>query len=63
MPWAWFIPALTQLSLCLPLFVATYKFCLPNRNLCRILFTAGMVVFCALSGILTLVYDVGAMPV
>jgi len=63
MPWAWFIPALTQLSLLLPLFVAVYQACLPNRTLIRWLFSVALVASCALSGGLTYFYNEGAMPV
>ena len=63
MPWAWFIPALTQLSLLLPIFVGIYQACLPNRNLIRILFALFVVLCACISGGLTFLYDEGAMPV
>ena len=63
MPWAWFIPALTQLSLILPLLVYVYQACLPNRFLLRILFALFVLLGCAVSGLMTFLYDEGAMPV
>ena len=63
MPWAWFIPALTQLSLLLPIFVAVYQALLPNRSTLRVLFVLTLVFFCALSGAMTYIVDAGAMPV
>ena len=63
MPWAWFIPALTQMSLLLPLFVYVYQACLPNRFLLRILFSLFLLLCCAVSGLMTYLYNEGAMPV
>ena len=63
MPWAWFIPALTQLSLLLPILVAVYQACLPNRTLLRILFSVALLLCCTGSGLLTYFYNEGAMPV
>lgn len=63
MPWAWFIPALTQLSLLLPIFVGIYQALLPNRSIIRIIFSF-FLLFCALgSAALTYGYNEGAMPV
>ena len=63
MPWAWFIPALTQLSLLLPIFVAVYQAGLPNRFMLRIIFALFLLLCCLVSGGLTFLYDHGAMPV
>ena len=45
MPWAWFLPALTQLSLVLPLVLFIYKKMMPNRNAIRLIF--GFMIFAA----------------
>lgn len=63
MPWAWFIPALTQLSLLLPLFIAAYQFLLPNRTVIRILYYFFLLASAAGSAALTFFYNEGAMPV
>lgn len=63
MPWAWFIPALTQMSLLLPLFVGVYQVMLPNRTLLRVVYAFTMILFCALSGLMTGAFNKGAMPV
>jgi len=63
MPWAWFIPALTQLSLLLPLFVAIYQLLMPNRMHVRIYGSVLLLLFCLLQAALTVVYAEGAMPV
>lgn len=63
MPWAWFIPALTQLSLLLPLFVGAYQAILPNRTILRVIYAITMIVFCSLSALMTGALDKGAMPV
>ena len=63
MPWAWFIPALTQLSLLLPIFVAVYQSGLPNRFMLRVIFALFLLLCCLVSGGLTFLYDDGAMPV
>mmetsp|Transcript_19555 Transcript_19555/g.26420 ORF Transcript_19555/g.26420 Transcript_19555/m.26420 type:complete len:240 (+) Transcript_19555:918-1637(+) len=63
MPWAWFIPALTQLSLLLPLFVAVYQALMPNRSYMRIFAATILVLSCLLAGGLTLFFNEGAMPV
>lgn len=63
MPWAWFIPALTQISFLLPIFVAVYQAGLPNRQMLRIIFSIFLLICCLLSGGLTFLYDEGAMPV
>ena len=63
MPWAWFIPALTQLSLLLPIFVAIYQKMMPNRVLMRIFAALTILFSCVVSGYMTLHYDEGAMPV
>lgn len=48
MPWAWFIPALTQLSLLLPIFVGTYQFLMPNVVAVRIFVAAVILLCCAI---------------
>ena len=63
MPWAWFIPALTQLSFLLPIFVAIYQACLPRRTLIRVFFGVFLFICCAIAGGLTYYFDEGAMPV
>ena len=63
MPWAWFIPALTQLSMLLPIFVAVYQAGLPNRFALRIVYSIFLLICCGVCGGLTYLYDEGAMPV
>lgn len=63
MPWAWFIPALTQLSFLLPIMVGLYRFMLPNRTIIRIVYAILLVLACAASGGLAYYFNVGAMPV
>jgi len=63
MPWAWFIPALTQLSLLLPIFVGIYQALLPRMVAVRLFAAAIMLLCCGLQFGLTYMMDVGAMPV
>ena len=63
MPWAWFIPALTQLSLLLPIFVAVYQSGRDSLTMLRIIYALFMLLCCLVSGGLTYLYDTGAMPV
>ena len=70
MPWAWFIPALTQLSLVLPPLAFLYTRLVPRRGgtfarqvLTRVVFGTLIILFLALNAGLTYYYDMGAMPV
>ena len=63
MPWSWFIPALTQLSLLLPIFVGIYQLLMPNRTIMRIFAAITILASCLVSGGMTLYFNEGAMPV
>jgi len=63
MGWAWFIPALTQLSLILPFCVLLYHKIMPNRTLLRILFAVMIILCAAINGFLTYTNNLGAMPI
>lgn len=62
MPWAWFFPALTQISLLLPLILLTFKKLMPNRTLVRIVFSSLILGATACCFISTYYADVGALP-
>jgi len=63
LPWAWFIPALTQLSLLVPLFILCYKVIMPRMNMLRALFFIFIAIFALINGIIVQQADVGALPV
>ena len=70
MPWAWFIPALTQLSLLLPLVALLYTTLMPRQGatygrevLTKVVFGTIILGLFALNAGLTYSNDVGAVPV
>ena len=70
MPWGWFIPALTQVSLCLPIFAFIYTRCIPRQGgsfgrqvLARAIFATLVTLFLVMNAIVTYYYDLGALPV
>ena len=63
MPWGWFIPALTQISLLLPIFVAIYQSLMPRRNLLRALYAVFVLICAGVCAGMTYVFNEGAMPV
>jgi hypothetical protein len=62
MGWAWFLPALTQISLFLPLILFVYKKAMPNRTLVRIIFSSIITLGTALCFYLTYAANEGALP-
>jgi hypothetical protein len=62
MPWAWFLPALTQLSLFLPLILFIYQKAMPNRTLVRAIFGGVIAASTALCFYLTYAANEGALP-
>jgi len=62
-PWGWFIPALTQLSLILPILVLIHQALIKRFNIMRITFILMVVVFMLISGIATYSANAGALPV
>ena len=70
MPWAWFIPALTQLSLILPPLTFLYTKLMPRQGatfgrevLTRAVFVSIVLLLLAMNAGLTYYYDLGALPV
>ena len=70
MPWGWFIPALTQVSLCLPIFAFIYTRCIPRQGgsfgrqvLARAIFATLVTLFLVVNAVVTYSYDLGALPV
>jgi len=63
MPWAWFIPALTQVSLVLPILAYIYKKATPHFTIIRIITILIVVGLATMNGLLVGYADVGAMPV
>ena len=62
MPWAWFLPALTQLSLILPVVLLVYKKVMPNRNAIRFIFSLLILAATSICFYTTYSNKLGALP-
>jgi len=62
LPFLWFFPALTQVSLLLPIILLVYKLAMPNRTVVRIIYGLLIVGTTIICYIITYSANVGAIP-